>query len=113
MAVVGVISRTPRLELSEWAGVIYEMPMLGRLGSVEVVNPFTQEREVREIDATTAHITAEGRLLGAIEPSPEFADDGELLVYSAQENLDEVRNAVAAVARRLGASLLWLPDVEG
>jgi hypothetical protein len=77
-----------------------------------VKNPFTgQLVEFRESPGTV-RIVRNGARLGAIEPSPEFEEDGELLIYSRGRPPAELREVVEDICRELAGALEWCEDEE-
>jgi hypothetical protein len=49
-------------------------------------------------------------VIGSIGPSPEFADDRELDLYSTDETRDRCRDLAEVVAASMNAYLRWLDE---
>ena len=93
--------------MDEWVDLIDRSPLLARPPS-EIVNPFTGARAPRRFGAGDAEVLSPPHgPVGAIEPSPEFEQDGELSVYAADGKHELVRDAIQEIASALGANLEW------
>jgi hypothetical protein len=93
--------------MDEWTALIDRSPLLSRPAPREIVNPFTGVRELTGPRAGEAEILSPNGPVGAIEPSSEFDDDGELFVYAADGKHDVVRSAAQEIAAALCANLEW------
>jgi len=107
-----IVRRARRLTMSEWKGHVRDNALLVPLEARETVNPFTGAPTILEPNEGDVWISIEGLRIGAIEPDPEFARNGELLVYADDEKEEEVRGAAAAIAASLDAALEWIPPDE-
>lgn len=110
MSLVAVISRTPRLEMAEWLRRIELMDELVPPPPREANNPFTGQCTTLTSKPGTVEIIVSGTLVGAIEPSTAFDDDGELHVYAPERPVDALQSTAAAVAGALGADIQWTFD---
>lgn len=112
MSLAAVISRKPALTIEEWKEVVAQTDHLEPDQAVrEIVNPFTRRPSTVRAAEGSAKIVIGGKSVGAIEPSSEFAEDGELNVFAPSDDLsDAFRHAVAAIAAKLGAHIEWAPE---
>lgn len=106
---VGIISRDATLTLEEWLEVISEVDELVPAPGTVFENVFRGDVEVRPPVAGAARIVLDGagRGIGAITPSEDFEETGELDVWAPAEQLDAVKKFAEAVAARLQARLEW------
>ena len=107
MGLVAVILRTPNLQLDEWIRRIKATEEIVSPPPWEARNPFSGQLTTVAASAGTAEIVASGVLVGAIEPSAEFADDGELHVYAPERPSGALRSIVTTVAEAMGAEVQW------
>lgn len=110
MGLVAVIARKPRLSMPEWIECIRRIENLRRPVPKEGMNPFTGSPKTFHPRRDEADILRDDSVVGGIEASPEFDDDGELHVYGSDSNDEAVRATVSAVAKQLNANMEWLPD---
>lgn len=110
MALVGALIPIVRLSRAEWSAYIDRNPALVRPQPRQLVNPFTGHQEVHVPDSGEAEILAAETVVGAIEPSPEFEDDGELHVYAADGKHEFVKTAARDIAGALNATFEWFAD---
>jgi hypothetical protein len=108
MGVTAIISREPPLELSEWLNCIDQNDALVRTEPRPMINPFTGKPTILHYPPGDVLIRIGGATVGAVEPSPDFEGDGELLVYAPV--VSKVRSVVEGIARFLGADLRWVAD---
>jgi hypothetical protein len=111
VALRGTISREPRLSRSEWLRCIEENATLVADEARVIVNPFTGDRVLHQPPPGGATLCVGGATVGGIEPSVDFEDDGELLVYAPEDSDGkEARIAAEVVAKALGAQLDWIEE---
>ena len=112
MVVRAIIAREPPWPLREWLACIDERDDLVRPEPRQIRNPFTGQQTMFEEPEGVVRIMRGGDSLGAIEPSPEFEEDGELVVYSKGKITPGLREVLEGLAGRLGASLEWNAEEE-
>jgi hypothetical protein len=114
MGLVAIIVRKPKLSMSEWLTCIDSHPELVRGGPRAIVNPFTGDPAVHTPTAAQVSIRLGPEPVGAVEPDPEFEENGELLVYAPRSEMSrQGRQLVTAVASFLHAEVMWLSPVPG
>lgn len=113
MALYGVISRTPKLRRKEWSACIDQHPQLLRRTwePREIDNPFKPgTKAVVTPPPDLANLIEDGSAVGAVEPSEDFDQDGELLVWAPEDKVTNARRVSDALARHLNARLQWVDD---
>ncbi len=75
-------------------------------------NPFTGAMVDFHEPPGVVRIVRSGVGLGAIEPSPEFEEDGELLIWSRGHVPTGLREVVEEICRELAGSLEWCEEEE-
>lgn len=112
MALVAAILRDPRISMTEWMACIDQNDVLARRPPRQIINPFKKTTETFEESPAAVQILCDGVAVGAIDPGPEFAGDGELQVWAADGKHAVVRQMAMTVAFSLRATLEWFGDEE-
>jgi hypothetical protein len=107
MALVGAIRREPKLTLDEWSKTIEESENLVSPPIRTVENIFTGNTETWLPPQGKVRVVVGGELLGAISPSDEFEQTGELDVWARDARHSAMRRFAEELAQRLGAQLEW------
>jgi hypothetical protein len=108
MTLRGTISRDPRLSLDEWLEYVAHRADLVPPKPRMIANPFKSGTPVLWTpEPGDVSLLREGSIVGGIAPSPEFDVDGELDVFYPDEHQVYVRQAATAVAKDLGAVIVW------
>jgi len=112
MSLQAIISRDPKLVLSEWRSCVAQNVALVEPTPRMIVNPFTRQPHEHHAAEGEVELWVDGEAVGLIAPSPEFSDDGELHLYTAHKNDNQMKAAVSAIAASLGAHLEWLDEED-
>jgi hypothetical protein len=108
MGLVAVIRREPFLSMDEWLSCIRRTPGLERPPSRTIVNPFTNLPQLYTPPEGDVYLVLEGDGVGAIEPGPDFGNDGTLDVYAPEPTVPEsVRQMIIEIAKSMGATVVW------
>lgn len=109
MALVGIISRDSILTLDEWLMLVSETDELVPAPATIMENVFRGDLEVRKAVAGAVRIVigGNGKGIGAITPSEDFEETGELDVWAADGQARVVRVFAEAIAAKLNAQLEW------
>ncbi len=110
MGLVAFISRESKVGMEEWKRYANSDPALVLPISREIVNPFTNEKTTSCPSEGEVSIVCEGSGCGAIVPSSEFSETGELHIYAPGAPSEHLRQIISDVARALNAEVFWLTD---
>jgi hypothetical protein len=106
VALVAIIRRYPKISIAEWLQITVENKLFEVPPTRTVPNPFKPGQLM-------VVARKEGEVMiartGAIVPSDEFDDDGELEIWATDDTHDEMKQVAAEVAQKLKAELDWLP----
>ena len=112
MGLVAFVTRQKKLKIEEWERYAKTNPAFERPGPREVLNPFTRTRTIVEPSEGEFNIDSDGLPCGAVVPSSEFSEDGELHVYAPDQPSEQLRRIISDTARALNAEVCWLTDEE-
>lgn len=93
--------------MGEWICYIATDAELVRPSPRTITNPFKNAPYVWTPRDDQVEVRVRGVIVGRIEASPEFEDDGELDVYSADSHGRAIRSAVLRIAATLSATVTW------
>jgi hypothetical protein len=110
MSLVAVIARKPPLSLEEWLECIERVDGLAKAQPKQGINPFTQLPTTFHPPPGKVEIAFNGEVVGGIEVSSEFDEDGELDVFSMDSKREGLRRMISLVAERLRATVEWLDE---
>ena len=105
-----MIRGVPPWDLEEWTALANEHPACRVPPTRSIINPFTKLPAVVEPGEGVYNILSDEQIVGAIEPSPEFSEDGDLHVFSPEQVNPHLRNIVQQFADELHATLIWIDE---
>ena len=110
MPLRAVIRRVPPWDLEEWTALASGHSACRVPAARSIVNPFTKRPTVVEPGEGVYNVLSDEAIVGAIEPSSDFSEDGDLHVFSPEQVNPNLRNIVQQFADVLDATLIWIDE---
>ena len=107
MALAAVITREPRLTLTEWEACARKNAHLRRSTQRSRINPFTHKRVPNRVPPGEFLLHEAGEVFGTMELDEDFDNNGEILVWTQHEPDEHIVFIVTQVARALRARIEW------
>ena len=116
MSLCGFVTREPRIQLGEWLTCIDKNPSViaHRRERRVIANPFKRgETAVVESRPGEAILLEDGVSVGAVSPSDDFEEDGELCIWAPDDKTGDAYRVSQVVVRLLDARLEWFDEAPG
>ena len=104
-----IITREPKLTIDEWLNYLPSNVSLVA-PAPERMNPFTGEAYRTAPTVRHVEIHDGDRVIGTIEPDPEFEMNGELLVCTLNKPDERTTFIVSQISAKLRARVEWLDE---